>query len=78
MVKRDVHFLPVPFVSALAIPSVFFAGRLAAERATDARGGRIEVLLFLKLANQSDGLHGVSHKTEVLMHLTRLLKVAAD
>jgi hypothetical protein len=46
----------VPFVSAFTKPSVFFAGRPAAERASDARAGGVEVLLLIGFTIHNDGL----------------------
>jgi len=44
----------IPSMSAVAKPEVFLAGRPAAERAADAGAGRIEALVFFKLAIRSN------------------------
>ena len=48
----------VLFVSAVTRPSVFFAGRPAAERAADARTGGVEVFLLVGFAIQHNGRFG--------------------
>jgi len=45
----------IPLVAAGAEPLVFFAGRPAAQRATDARLGRALALLLFSLAIQNHG-----------------------
>jgi hypothetical protein len=42
----------VPFIPTGARPAVVLAGRPAAERASNARAGRIEALLLIRLAIQ--------------------------
>jgi len=46
----------IPFVSAATRPSVFFAGRPTAERAPNARTGRVEAFLLFGLAINNRGV----------------------
>ncbi len=55
----------VPLVSAGAEPIVLFAGRPAAQRATDARAG-IMALLFSKHTFQNVRFCNFTHETDVL------------
>ena len=48
----------VPLMAAGASPKVFLAWRPIAERAADARAGRIEALLLVRLAIQDHGRFG--------------------
>ena len=45
----------VPLMAAATRPAVVLAGRPATEGAPDARAGRVEALLLVKLAIQNDG-----------------------
>ena len=48
----------VPFMAAGARPAVVLAGRPTAEWASNARAGRTEALLLVKLAIQNNGRFG--------------------
>jgi len=56
----------IPLEAAGAEPFVLFAGRPTAERAADARAGRIVPVFLLKLAVQNDRFCNVTHETDVL------------
>jgi hypothetical protein len=51
----------VPVEAAVTRPSVFLAGRPAAQRAADARAIGIEALVFLKLAIQNVRFCSITH-----------------
>jgi hypothetical protein len=48
----------VPLMAAATRPTVVLAGRPAAERASDARAGRVEALLLIRLSIQNHGRFG--------------------